>query len=116
MDSFASFVRTLGDTANGEVRVAVIDDGLDVTLGYFQDNIAEGKSYCELGGRIRDYFVCPSGHGTLMASLICRICPTAKLYIVKLQEYPRANGAKHFTVESATRVSFPLIAIYSCNC
>lgn len=90
--------------------MAVIDDGIDASLERF--NIVEGTSFADWDGRFGDFFVSPSGHGTLMAGLICRVCPNAKLYIAKLQ----ANGEVHISVESATRVSFLLIAIYSRNC
>ncbi|KAB2570885.1 hypothetical protein DBV05_g10459 [Lasiodiplodia theobromae] len=38
-----------------------------------------------------------------MASLICRVCPKAQLYIVRLDEYLGEDGRRHITAESAAK-------------
>ena len=89
MDSFADSFRTYNNAkrAKGKVRVAVIDDGIDGTLGTWGHSIVDGKLFvAHEFDRIEEYFVCHSGHGTLMAELIRRICPVAQLYIAKLTE------------------------------
>jgi hypothetical protein len=68
-----------------EVKVALIGDGCDGTSNHLLYGIADGKLFSEgILGNDSDYFVSTSGYGTLMASLICRICPSAKLYIAKI--------------------------------
>lgn len=40
-----------------------------------------------------------------MASLICRVCPRAKLFVVKLDEYLNKSLARQITAKSAAKVS-----------
>ncbi|KAI1820131.1 hypothetical protein F4861DRAFT_88862 [Xylaria intraflava] len=71
-----------------EVEIAVIDDGIDATTAGLQPRIARGATSCPYphsSELVNSYFV-PSGkHGTLMAQLVCRLCPDVKLYIARLE-------------------------------
>ena len=44
------------------------------------------------------------GHGTVMASLICRVFPKAQLYVVKLDEHISENMKRQITAKSAAKV------------
>ncbi|KAK4205770.1 ankyrin repeat-containing domain protein [Triangularia verruculosa] len=91
MKSFTRLVYGLEEASFGartpQLRIAIIDDGVDLTNSDGQRvNIADGKSFSrdERHGLVEEYFVCPSGHGTSMASLIRRLCPFAQFYVAKL--------------------------------
>lgn len=55
-------------------------------------------------GREGAYYVPSGSHGTLMAKLICKVCPMVKLYIAQLEVLRGLDGRPSFTVESATEV------------
>ncbi|KAH8672868.1 peptidase S8/S53 domain-containing protein [Tricladium varicosporioides] len=129
MDMFASFISTIDlekekDKRNQErvqagldgasedekpkaiedIKVAVIDDGIDGFGNDLSGSIAHGVSFCRSSDSenlIRTYYVSSGGHGTKMARLIRRICPTVKLYVARLEEY-RSSGKRFITARSAT--------------
>ncbi|KAI9771958.1 MAG: hypothetical protein M1839_002591 [Geoglossum umbratile] len=90
MDKFAKFVVNLPPEVvpRRDVKVAVIDDGIDKLQGGFGDSISDGVSFYTPPGTFdtKPYYFSSSGHGTLMAKLIRRICPKAQLYIARLEE------------------------------
>jgi hypothetical protein len=91
-----------------DIRVAVIDDGIDGFQDDLIDNIASGVSFChssDSGNLMRAYYVPSGGHGTMMARLICRLCPKAKLYVARLEEHRSSNGKRQITARSAAEVS-----------
>ncbi|TGO48275.1 hypothetical protein BCON_0245g00030 [Botryotinia convoluta] len=72
------------------VEIALIDDGVDVLQSRLRGNISDGKSfdYGDKGAnRIRSHWVSERGHGTVMAKNIVRICPMAKIYVIKLETH-----------------------------
>ena len=91
-----------------DIKVAVIDDGIDGFQDELYDNIAAGASFCrssDSGSLIRTYYVASGGHGTKMAQLIRRVCPKVKLYVARLQEYKSPTDKKRFiTARSAAEV------------
>lgn len=104
MDRFVSFVRNIPETGR-EVRIAMIDDGVDKLREDFEDSIVDGISFFspqkdQFAGT-RPYYFSTSGHGTVMAKTIRRLCPTAKLYVARLDQ--GVNGEP--TIESAIKVS-----------
>ncbi|KAI1110437.1 hypothetical protein F5Y14DRAFT_363061 [Nemania sp. NC0429] len=106
MKKFANFLaRVPPNIAGDPVKIAIIDDGIDTSLDNFTDRIQVGESFCRLGelsGSHRNSYYVPSGpHGTVMAQLICRICPVVKLYIAQLEVLPGQHGQRSFTTESA---------------
>ena len=108
MVDFAEFLKQAHLYANvPAIKIAVIDDGIDTALDDFTGKIQVGESFyrlSELTGRRGAYYV-PSGpHGTLMAQLICKVCPVVKLYIAQLEVLPGQDGRRSFTVESASEV------------
>ena len=108
MKHFAAFLREAKpDSTVEDIKIAVIDDGINTTLDIFTEKIKSGDSFYRLGelsGRRGAYYV-PSGpHGTLMAQLICEVCPVVQLYIAQLEVLPGEHGRRSFTPESATEV------------
>lgn len=108
MKDFAEFLKAAKpDATVRPIKIAVIDDGINTALDIFTNRIQVGESFYRLGelsGRRGSYYV-PSGpHGTLMAQLICEVCPVVKLYIAQLEVLPGQDGRRSFTAESATEV------------
>ncbi|KAK5657626.1 hypothetical protein OQA88_2698 [Cercophora sp. LCS_1] len=88
------------------IRVAVIDDGVDV-LDPQVDNlrVIGGRSYGtedSSGLSAPPYFTSSSGHGTAMAKQIHFMCPYAQLYVLKLDQVANGNGT-WFTAKSAAQ-------------
>lgn len=101
-----------------DIKVAVIDDGIDGFQADLIENIASGISYCkssDAGNLLRAYYVPSGSHGTMMARLICRVCPKVKLYIARLDEHKAPNEKRLITAQSAEKVSaqsdfsFPIV-------
>ncbi|KLU81870.1 hypothetical protein MAPG_00951 [Magnaporthiopsis poae ATCC 64411] len=106
MGDFAEFLGSARpDPSVRPIKIAVIDDGIDMTLAHFANKIQVGESFYsltgEMSGRRGAYFV-PSGpHGTLMAKAICSVCPKVMFYIAQLEILPGPHGQRSFTAESA---------------
>jgi hypothetical protein len=136
MDAFATFIDVAFDTETSDrrtqqarenrdnflpedrtpsledIRVAIIDDGIDGFDPTISKKIERGVSFCRplapgSADLVRSYYVSSGGHGTMMAKLVSRMCPPARLYIARLQEYTAANGKRYISPESATEVCFP---------
>lgn len=99
------------------VEVALIDDGVDIMhpdLNDTRDRTFLGQSFdLHNGGstpRVPPYWSSPSGHGTLMARLIHKICPSAIIHVIKLQTFWSGNSKKlQIKPDSAVKVrKFPL--------
>ncbi len=96
-------------TSPPEVRIGIIDDGIDDRLKIFRERIAGGKSFLKRSDkpdRTIDYWVRPGGHGTQMAKLVCQIFPYARLYIIRLDEREGEKGERQITIDSAIKVCF----------
>lgn len=109
MDEFADFIQGLKPT-NGPykpITIALIDDGVDVTEESLHFRVLQGKSFslgAEMNQRERPYYE-SGGHGTAMASLICRVCPNATIIPLRLEEYPGiGNSKRQITAQSAVKV------------
>lgn len=90
-----------------DIKVAVIDDGIDGFENDLSGSIANGTSFCRSSDSenlIRTYYVSSGGHGTTMARLIRRMCPKVKLYIARLEEYGSSSGKRFITPRSAKDV------------
>lgn len=111
---FAGFLRESaksklhgGEEKIDSLKIAIIDDGIDATISGLQQQIANGATfypYSQASELMNAYFV-PSGmHGTIMAQMICRICPNVQLYIARLEELPSlVGGGRRITPKSATQ-------------
>jgi hypothetical protein len=94
----------------GPVKIALIDDGVDASLEILDGKIAAGisfRSYANSGDLVSAYYISSSNHGTHMATVICRLCPSVSLYVAKLDERgPMEGGLPNITVDSAAKVGF----------
>ncbi|GLB00822.1 hypothetical protein AtubIFM57143_010187 [Aspergillus tubingensis] len=87
------------------IKVAVIDDGVDVHIESLQGKVIGGESFDRTyldGNGTSPYYISGGGHGTMMADMICRVCPTARLYVCKLEMHPDPDGGgRQISAESA---------------
>jgi len=109
MDDFASLLDKLESLESLEleepITVALIDDGIDMDDTILRPhNIVSGRSFCSHDTeQPRPYYLSSGGHGTAMASLICRVCPKVRLYVLKLDEYGSKPGKRQITAKSAAK-------------
>lgn len=103
MEEFASYFSQIKgihdrmeDASSNPVTVALIDDGADITHPELKGNNFPGKSFdlYNDGLRVSPFWTSDSGHGTLMARLIHRICPSAMIHIIKLKTVKTADSGK----------------------
>ena len=109
MDDFADFMQNLHPTSTSyePVKIALIDDGVDMKENTLHGKVLSGRSFClrdEKKNLNKSFYVKSGGHGTAMASLICRVCPHAKLIVLKLDEYIGQNAERQITAKSAAKV------------
>ncbi|KAF8244126.1 hypothetical protein K440DRAFT_610568 [Wilcoxina mikolae CBS 423.85] len=109
MDKFVSFITNLPDEIKSQpaVRVAIIDDGIDSMQPGLKDSIEDGVTFYTQRGkfvnRTNPYYFSSTGHGTLMAQLVLRVCPKAQLYIARLNQGHSSSGSIQPTAESAAK-------------
>lgn len=114
MDEFSDIIQNIVPPLpiQEPVTIALIDDGVDVSEQSLHAKIIGGRSFCQrdrFQNLSMPYYVSTGGHGTVMASLICRVCPNAQLYVIKLDEYIGENNKRQITAKSAEKVySTPL--------
>ncbi|KAL6823277.1 intracellular serine protease [Trichoderma camerunense] len=86
------------DASLTPVVVALIDDGTDIMHPDLKGMGFPGKSFHHYREgstwRVSPYWDSPSGHGTLMARLIHRICPSAIIHVIKLQTFATEGSTK----------------------
>ncbi|GAB1318489.1 hypothetical protein MFIFM68171_08699 [Madurella fahalii] len=61
------------------IKIAIIDDGIDVMEHGLAEMVAGGLTFSD-----SPYFVSMTGHGTALARVIQRLCPHSRLYVAKL--------------------------------
>jgi subtilisin family serine protease len=109
MENFSNFLKVyfrnhlLDEDKN--IKVAVIDDGVNLDHRDVRDNIAGGETFHNNNGHWQGFYQSSNGHGTLMAKLICQICPKVKLYVAKLNE-EWVNSSWQITAASAADAIF----------
>jgi hypothetical protein len=122
MEHFASYFRQIRalrdkitDSSLGPVEVALIDDGTDIMhpdlkgmnfLGKSFHHYKEGSTW-----RVSPYWDSSSGHGTLMARLIHRICPSAVIHVIKLQTFA-SEGSRKLQINHDSAVQVSKFALY----
>ncbi|KAK0662083.1 putative peptidase [Cercophora samala] len=118
MDAFADEIQnvpvppTQHKLLKKDITVALIDDGVNIDTPTIAGKVIGGATF-DRGEPDENgpspYFISASGHGTVMADMICRVCPTAKLYVFKLETHlsqdPLADGQTHnqIVARSATQ-------------
>ncbi|KAL4935211.1 hypothetical protein BDV06DRAFT_234533 [Aspergillus oleicola] len=107
IDAFCDQLKTLmasirtSSHSKNDIRVALIDDGVDFCEKEFRGKIMDGKSFAydpNENNRERQWYVSDLGHGTVMAYMILRVCPMAKIYPIKLDTFQSANK-KHRVIQ-----------------
>ncbi|KIW64833.1 hypothetical protein PV04_07139 [Phialophora macrospora] len=68
------------------------------------NKVLEGKSFGFHGGKVRPPFSSARGHGTAMANMILCVCPTTKVYPIRLKTYDNANGKTNILAGYAAKV------------
>jgi hypothetical protein len=111
MDEFADFIQNVESPLplDKPVTIALIDDGIDINEQSLSARIIGGRCFCQrdtFQNLSKPYYVTSGGHGTVMASLICRVCPKAQLYIVKLDEHISEHSKRQITAKSAAKVRY----------
>lgn len=90
-----------------EIKVAIIDDGVDVDRDDMIKSVEAGETFFDNQGQWPGHYTSSQGHGHLMACLIRQLCPRVKLYIAKLNEV-WIDGKAQITAESAASVRLAL--------
>lgn len=97
MDAFADEIQNVPvpphpqhEDLRRDITIALIDDGVNLHTPTVAGKVIGGETF-DRGGPGDNgpgpYFLSDSGHGTVMADMICRVCPTAKLYVFKLETH-----------------------------
>lgn len=111
MKRFATFLHNIKEKSVNPVKIAIIDDGIDATDPHLPHRIVAGMSFSPYPNStefMNAYYVASGSHGTLLATMICDICPQPKLYIARLEERMQLNGnSRRFVPKSAANVSAP---------
>lgn len=112
MDEFADFIRNMWPRTDFQrgVKVALIDDGVDLLQPALENSVKKGSSFTSQHHSLetKPYYFSSTGHGTLMAKMIRRICPAADLYVARI-EVQSATGEPIIT--SAAKVNTGCISI-----
>ncbi|KAL4921648.1 hypothetical protein BDW62DRAFT_114630 [Aspergillus aurantiobrunneus] len=106
MDTFVKRFRTVTCPASISYKpivVALLDDGVTLPHEGANPQLFDGTSFqtYESDQRVSPYWISETGHGTLMARLIHRICPKAMIKVFKLRTRPTMNLSKVQIVESS---------------
>jgi hypothetical protein len=99
-----------------EVRVAILDDGID--WSFASEIKCFGRSFYvdkrqDFEGQ-KVWYSSSKDHGTLMAALLRKICPEARLYVARLNQTETEQGRFQPTAESAVKASNTVPYISSC--
>ncbi|KAL8875188.1 MAG: hypothetical protein Q9198_006414 [Flavoplaca austrocitrina] len=115
MDEFADFIQNIDPPLplHEPVTIALIDDGVDINEQSLHAKIIGGRSFCPRDSSQnlnQPYYITTGGHGTVMASLIYRVCPKAQLYVLKLEEHVSEHSTRTITAKSAAEAVRAAIA------
>jgi hypothetical protein len=111
-DEYVKRLPNLPDELKRDVRICLIDDGVDTnheSISERMDN-AKGKAFGtypgeEYRGLVLPFYDSTTHHGTLMANMIARVCPYAKIVSYRLDTRQGEDERVHFTAKSAADVS-----------
>ncbi|KAL3424925.1 intracellular serine protease [Phlyctema vagabunda] len=113
MDKFADEIQNIkvptvdNPLLKNDIKVALIDDGADPYVESLRGKIKGGESfdrgYPHENGP-SPYYTSARGHGTVMADMICRVCPMAKLYVYKLETHSNgtSQGPNHDQISAGS--------------
>ncbi|KAK8172111.1 hypothetical protein BKA80DRAFT_262081 [Phyllosticta citrichinensis] len=118
MEEYADFIQGVRLDESGQqvvnpVKVALIDDGYDISEPAINDKVVDGRSFCQQRSRknYAPYFVNHHGHGTIMANQICRVCPKVELFMFRLDEHVSEQGKRQITAKSAVQAVHAAISM-----
>lgn len=87
------------------VKVALIDDGVDFMSRSIAEKLEGGRSF-DIASDEDPFHGSTTGHGTLMAYMIARVCPKVRIFVGKLNMVCHSDGKQaSFTAKSAAQVS-----------
>lgn len=92
------------DTPLKRIKLAVIDDGVDIGKIEFPADISQvtGMTFCSpVGQRERPWHQSDYGHGTTMVNMALRFFPWIKLEVMKIQQ------GKSYSSEGISRTIYP---------
>ncbi|KAF4427594.1 Major intracellular serine protease [Colletotrichum fructicola] len=77
------------------------DDGVYSFDPAFSNRVIEGKTFDYHDGWIGHHYDSARGHGTEMAKLICKVCPMAEIYSIRLKTETGQDGQPTIDATSA---------------
>ncbi|TDZ31127.1 Cell wall-associated protease [Colletotrichum spinosum] len=88
-----------------DVIVALIDDGVDTMAEQLSGRMLPGRTFGFEGDRNLPWYASETGHGTVMATMISRVCPMAKIYPIRLNMGAKltAGAGAMINVDSAAQ-------------
>ncbi|KAK3948552.1 hypothetical protein QBC32DRAFT_327684 [Pseudoneurospora amorphoporcata] len=97
-----------------QIKIALIDDGVDIArLSPGTARLEGGRTFCsrdETNHMYHPYYASATGHGTLMAQSIHEICPSARLFVLRLEDHLSVDGhARQMTAKSAAKAIYAAI-------
>lgn len=107
MRDFARIIQNTKPPADFQpITIALIDDGVNqLDDQALCSSIIGGQSFSASDDTPNSvtapYYSSSGGHGTLMASLMCQICPAVQIFVLKLQSF----DTKQITAANAAKVS-----------
>ncbi|KAF4994268.1 hypothetical protein FGRMN_5906 [Fusarium graminum] len=93
------------------VVVALIDDGVDICDPAFAGRAIEGVTFdYQDSATMGQYYISGKGHGTEMARMICKVCPMANIYSIRLKTHssPDKGGLTIDAVSAAQAIEAAL--------
>ncbi|KAI1125165.1 hypothetical protein F5Y10DRAFT_13996 [Nemania abortiva] len=106
-DEYINSVPNLPAELRRDVRICLIDDGVDIQHRSIMERIEGGGrafgAYTrdEYRGMARPFYDSTTNHGTLMANMMIRVCPFAKIASYRLDTRRGEDNRIHFTAKSA---------------
>ncbi|KAF9772114.1 hypothetical protein IL306_010198 [Fusarium sp. DS 682] len=99
------------ETLQEPVVVALIDDGVDSCDPAFKQRVIEGVTFDYHDNSVGQYYISGRGHGTEMARMICKVCPMACIYSIRLKTHTSPEKG-HSTIDPA---SAALVSLLPCS-
>ncbi|KAF5676119.1 intracellular serine protease [Fusarium heterosporum] len=92
------------------VVVALIDDGVDSCDPAFEGRHIEGVTFDYQDSAVGQYYISGKGHGTEMAKMICKVCPMAHIYSIRLKTHssPDQGGLTIDAISAALAIEAAL--------
>ncbi|KAI1109570.1 hypothetical protein F5Y14DRAFT_444621 [Nemania sp. NC0429] len=106
-DEYINSIPNLPAELRRDVRICLIDDGVDIQHRSIMERIEDGGrafgAYTrdEYRGMARPFYDSTTNHGTLMANMMIRVCPFAKIASYRLDTRRGEDNRIHFTAKSA---------------